>query len=186
MDKKNLATNHERAYSFGIDLLIITVIQLTLGSLTLLIYQKACAQYGVAIDEDTQLFLSQFCGGFFFLSYFTLSIGLFGNTVGKSVFKLKIIHENTGKKLTMPQAYWRSMSYLMSSWTYMVGFILPWFRSDKKALHDLLCGTLVVKAVQNGATNELQLELPLLANVHPIRTQTKQEVHGLARTGTDR
>ena len=173
-----------RMFSFATDLTVIAALQLTLGSLTLLLYQKGCARFDVTHNQETLLFLSEFCGGFFFLSYFTLSVGFFGNTLGKHIFKIKTVNAANGLSLTMPQAYWRSISYLMSSWTYMVGFVIPLFRSDKKALHDLLCGTQVVRQVQSEESNEPQLELPLFASVHPIKTQTTQVVHELAQTGT--
>jgi uncharacterized RDD family membrane protein YckC len=184
--EKNQAFRYERVASYMIDLCVIVSFQLTLGSGTLWFYRFACAQLSVGTSSDTEMFISQFCGGFFFISYFTLSVGLFGNTVGKFILKIKVVNEKDLSELTMPQAYWRSMGYLMSSWTYMVGFILPWVRKDKKALHDLLCGTLVVKEVQNAKSNALPLALPQFASVHPIKTPTKQEAPSLAQTGTDR
>jgi uncharacterized RDD family membrane protein YckC len=175
----------KRFAAFSIDLAIIASLQLTLGSLTLWFYQAVSIHFNGKPSEDTVLFLSQFCGGFFFLIYFTLSVGLFGNTVGKHLMQLKVIHQKTGEGLTLSQAYWRSMGYLMSSWTYMIGFTLPLFREDKRALHDLLCDTLVVKQAPNEALNAPQLELPLFANVHQIQTPTKKEALPLAQTGTD-
>lgn len=176
----------QRLASFGIDLFCIAGLQMTVGSLVLWLYRFACQQYGVSHDTDIELFLSQFYSAFFFIGYFTVSVGLFGNTVGKKVVGLKLIKEKTGEVLTMKDAYWRSMGYLMSSWTYMIGFILPLFREDKLALHDLLCGTRVVQQDTSGERSGQQLELPLLATVHPMRTRTKSQDPELGRTGTDR
>jgi uncharacterized RDD family membrane protein YckC len=178
------ATLRSRTAAFSIDLAVVVAVQLSLGSLTLWFYKFSCTQYGIAADYDCELFLSQFCGAFFFIGYFTISLGLFGNTLGKHLVGIEI-RTGHGHKLTLSQAYWRSMAYLMSSWTYMIGFILPWFRKDMMALHDLLCGTRVVQSIQSEAQSGQQLELPLLATVHPIQTVTKEPVPELARTGTD-
>jgi uncharacterized RDD family membrane protein YckC len=174
-----------RVYSFGIDFLFIIALQLILGTGTLWYYDLACASYGIATDPEVQSFLSQFCGGFFFLGYFTLSVGLFGNTAGKHYMGIKIINEKTGRPLTLPESYWRAMAYLMSSWTYMIGFIIPWFRADRKALHDLLCGTRVVPSTRSEAQTALPHEPHQFANVHWIQTPTTPADPERARTGTD-
>jgi uncharacterized RDD family membrane protein YckC len=177
-----------RAYAFAVDLTAIGALQLTLGSLTLLLYQSLSTQFGTDPDYDIQLFLSQFCGGFFFITYFTFSVGVFGNTLGKYLFKIETVYERDGlfQKPTLKQAYWRSMGYLMSSWTYMIGFIIPWFRTDNLALHDLLCGSRVVEQVQSAASSVQPISLPHLATVHPIQTPTTEQVLISRRTGTDR
>ena len=182
------ATFKNRALAFAIDLGIISVAQLALGGLTLQAYKYICIQFGSVADYDTSLILSQFCGGFFFISYFTFSVGVFGNTVGKEIMKLKVVYETDGVSThpTLRQAYWRSMAYLMSSWTYMIGFILPWFRKDKLALHDLVCGSRVVQQAPIAASNGQQLELPFLAPLLQMRIPTKEQAPTLGRTGTDR
>ena len=82
-----------------------------------------------------------------FVGYFTVSQGILRKYGGKKkIFQLKTVYGNTQESPTLMQAYWRSMGYLMSSWTYMVGFILPLFRKDNLALHDLLCGSHVVQS----------------------------------------
>lgn len=180
------ASQNQRVTSFGIDLFVIIVLQAVFGNFTLWVYHTTCAKYGVPADHDMELFLSQFCGGFFFLGYFTLSLGLFGNTLGKRVMGLRVVKSSTQESLTMPEAYWRAMGYLMSSWTYMIGFILPWFRSDKLALHDLLCGTQVVRSTPISASSALQLVLPPHLWPHQNQILPTQEAPSLARTGTDR
>jgi len=174
-----------RVLAFGVDMLTIVGLQLTLGALSLLIYRLSCHYLAVSSSESMTELLSEFSGGFLFVSYFTFSTGLFGNTLGKHLLNLQVIDEIQGQPIKMKKAYWRSLAYLMSSWTYMIGFIIPWFRTDRKALHDLLCGTRVVQRVPSAASTEQQLELPFLATVLQIRTPTTQEVRGLARTGTD-
>ena len=185
MNDSRSAHNFQRLYSLGIDLLMITILQLTLGTVTIWAYRAACHYFEILPDHDVLMFLSQFCGAFFFIGYFTFSVGLFGNTVGKRIMNIKVVKELADRPLTLGEAYWRSLAYLMSSWTYMIGFILPWFRKDKKALHDLLCGTRVVQRAKNEELTEHQLELPLHSSVLQIRIPTTEQDHVSARTGTD-
>jgi uncharacterized RDD family membrane protein YckC len=184
----NQASNRHRLIAFAIDMSIIALAQLTLGTLTLKLYTYACQQMGVVPDFDGATFLSEFCGGFFFISYFTFSVGVFGNTVGKEVMHLKVVYEKDGAEVspTLRQAYWRSMAYLMSSWTYMIGFILPYFRKDKLALHDLLCGSRVVLRVPNEVAHGQELLHQLHSPPPPTETLTTEQAPTLGRTGTGR
>ena len=177
-----------RAVAFMVDLVVVTIAQFTFGTMTLHFYAYLCDQMGTMPSYDTTLFLSQFCGGFFFVVYFTFSVGLFGNTWGKEIMGLKVVYHQDGKAHapTLRQAYWRSMAYLMSSWTYMIGFILPYFRKDRLALHDLLCGSQVVTQAGSESENAQQLDLPYLATVHQIKTPTKEQEPPKAQIGTDR
>jgi uncharacterized RDD family membrane protein YckC len=176
----------KRAAAFCIDFCHVAFLQFTVGLVVMHFYRFICRRYGVSPDGDVEDFLSEFLGAFFFVGYFTLSVGLFGNTVGKRLLNIKIIFEGTHRPPTLPQAYWRAMAYLMSSWTYAIGFILPWFRKDMKALHDLLCNTRVVSSIPIAERHELQLELPFLAPVHHLKIRTKSGDLEEARTGTGR
>ncbi|MCC6276574.1 MAG: RDD family protein [Oligoflexia bacterium] len=177
---------YARTVAFGIDLFVVAFLQLTIGFALLEGYEWACFQLGHKPDFEMELFLSQFCGGFFFLGYFTLSVGLFGNTLGKNLLGLVIIKNSTGKRLSLIDSYWRSLAYLLSSWTYMVGFMLPWFRKDKRALHDLVCDTQLARASAIAYEKRLQLELPLKTGFPLTQTPTTQDDHSLGRTGNDR
>ncbi len=176
-----------RALAFCIDLALIAAAQLTLGDGTLHLYANLCQTFKSEATLDTTLFLSQFCGGFFFIFYFTFSVGLFGNTVGKKIMRLQVIYEKDGQNHppTLRQAFYRTLGYLMSSWTYMIGFIIPYFRKDKQALHDLLCGSRVVRKAPSEVLNAQEPGLQRLAPVLPIRTPTMEQAPSQHRSGTD-
>jgi uncharacterized RDD family membrane protein YckC len=188
IEPTNQASNRHRAMAFTIDMGIVALAQLILGTLTLKLYTYTCTQMAVVPDFDAGAFLSEFCGGFFFISYFTFSVGIFGNTVGKKTMNLKVVYQKDGLEVspTLRQAYWRSMGYLMSSWTYMIGFILPYFRKDKLALHDLLCGSRVVGQAPIEVSHEPQLLHPLHLAPRSIETRTTEQDQLPGRTGTDR
>jgi len=148
-----------RFTAMTIDLMIIACLQILLGSSVILLYGLFCNLLGIESLEKTEEILSQFCGIFLFIGYFTMSVGLFGNTAGKYVTNIQIISEKTLSPLSPMQAFQRSLGYILSSWTYAIGFVMAYFRQDKKALHDLVCQTIVVD--KRVAASTAQLILPL-------------------------
>jgi uncharacterized RDD family membrane protein YckC len=169
------ASFFKRASAFGIDMLAILLLQLTLGGLTIKLYEYTCSQWGFLPEYQITLLISQFCGAFFFIGYFSMVQGIWGQTVGKYLMKIITLNSQTHQPLTLRESYWRSLSYLLSSWTYGVGFILPLFRKDKAALHDLLCGSLVaVKELTSNETSQ-QLALPFLASVHLLQKKRMEQ-----------
>lgn len=155
---------------------------MSLGGSTIKLYEYTCKIMSLTPDFQMSLLISQFCGAFFFLGYFSMTQGIWGQTLGKKMMGIIVLHSKTQKPLTLKQSYWRSLSYLLSSWTYGIGFILPLLRKDKLALHDLLCGTLV--AVKDGFSVETsqQLELPFLATVHQLQTKQTAQAPVLDQT----
>ena len=82
-----------------------------------------------------------------YLSYFTIAHWYAGRTVGKWLWGLRVTHQ--GGDLSLPRAFGRSLGYLVSGQlTLCVGFLLPLFRRDGLALHDLLLRTEVVRAAE--------------------------------------
>ncbi|MBI5624328.1 MAG: RDD family protein [Elusimicrobia bacterium] len=69
--------------------------------------------------------------------------GVRGQTLGKKVMKIKVVMDD-GSGLTMPQALMRCLGYFVTGLTFWLGSLLA-LREDRKALHDLIAGTQVVK-----------------------------------------
>ncbi|HIC12614.1 MAG TPA: hypothetical protein EYO75_04465 [Sulfurimonas sp.] len=46
--------------------------------------------------------------------------------------------------ITNQQAISRSIGYIASTFSFLIGFIMVAFRDDKRGLHDLLAGTVVI------------------------------------------
>ncbi len=144
-------------------------------------YELLCSVKNLTASTEVELFMSQFTGGLFFVAYFTFAEAIYSQTLGKKLMQIQTLHKNTGMPLTLKQSYWRALSYLVSSWTYGIGFILPLVRKDNLALHDLLCNTQVVESESSEASTSQQLELPFLASVHQIRIARKESVHEAAQ-----
>lgn len=66
-----------------------------------------------------------------------------GQTPGKKAIKAKIVDAKTFEKIGFLRSYARFIFYVIS-FISIIGFFLPFFRKDKRALHDLIARTVVV------------------------------------------
>jgi uncharacterized RDD family membrane protein YckC len=67
-----------------------------------------------------------------------------GATPGKKFVHIKIVDAKTFQDITNTQAITRSIGYLASTFAFLIGFVMVAFRDDKRALHDILAGTIVI------------------------------------------
>jgi uncharacterized RDD family membrane protein YckC len=67
----------------------------------------------------------------------------FGQTPGKKAYDIKVVNDKTGEYISFFKSIFRFVTFLFTATTFL-GLFLPFYRKDKKALHDLLSGTIVV------------------------------------------
>ena len=67
-----------------------------------------------------------------------------GATPGKKFVNIKIVDAKTLHDIDTKQAITRSLGYIASILILMIGFLMVGLRKDKRGLHDLLAGTLVI------------------------------------------
>jgi uncharacterized RDD family membrane protein YckC len=67
-----------------------------------------------------------------------------GATPGKRFVGIHIVDAKTYEELDNKQAIIRSFGYIASTFSFLIGFLMVAFRKDKRGLHDLLAGTIVV------------------------------------------
>ena len=67
-----------------------------------------------------------------------------GATPGKKFVHIKIVDAKTFEDITNTQAITRSLGYIASTFAFLIGFLMVGFRKDKRGLHDLLAGTVVI------------------------------------------
>ncbi len=67
-----------------------------------------------------------------------------GATPGKRVVHITIVDAKTLGDIDNKQAITRSLGYIVSTLLLLMGFLMVAFRQDKRALHDLLAGTVVI------------------------------------------
>jgi len=68
----------------------------------------------------------------------------FGQTPGKKAYEIKVVNASNGDNISFFQALFRFFAFLLSA-TIILGLLVPFFRKDSKALHDLLARTIVIK-----------------------------------------
>lgn len=106
-------------------------------------------EYGISKPLDLSAFNQQVVG-------VIISIGLSywyycryqvkkGTTLGKKIFDIYVIDEKTGAGLTHRQAIIRLVGYLASYAIFGCGFLMAAYHPQKRALHDLIAGTISVR-----------------------------------------
>jgi uncharacterized RDD family membrane protein YckC len=77
------------------------------------------------------------------LGYEVLFLGLFGATPGKLMLALKVVTD-AGEPIGVLRAFFRYWAMGLSYCLCYIGFIMAAFSENKRALHDMICGTRVV------------------------------------------
>lgn len=78
------------------------------------------------------------------VAYGTFFVGKFGATPGKMACRLKVVRSD-GTPLTYGRAFGRVFATGVSYMTLYIGFILAAFDDEKRALHDRMCDTRVIR-----------------------------------------
>ncbi len=79
------------------------------------------------------------------LAYVIYFLGTFGATPGKMACGLKVVRSD-GEKISYARACGRFFAEFLSSIILGIGYIIAAFDEEKRALHDRICDTRVVKA----------------------------------------
>jgi uncharacterized RDD family membrane protein YckC len=77
-------------------------------------------------------------------TYETYMLGKYGATLGKMAAKIRVVRAD-GSPLTYGRAFGRYCAKIVSALLLYVGFIMAGFDKEKRALHDHMCGTRVIK-----------------------------------------
>jgi uncharacterized RDD family membrane protein YckC len=67
----------------------------------------------------------------------------FGQTPGKKAYEIMVVDDTTFEKIGFFRAFFRFVMFLFSA-TILLGLLTPFYRKDKKALHDIICNTVEV------------------------------------------
>ena len=74
---------------------------------------------------------------------YAILVSKFGQTPGKKAYVIKVVDAKTGENISFFRALARFIAFLFSA-TILLGLLVPFYRADKRALHDLICGTAVI------------------------------------------
>ena len=86
-----------------------------------------------------------FFGVFTYGLIYTVLLYKFGQTPGKKAYIIKVVDVHTRENIGYFQAWLRFVGFLFSA-TLLLGLFFPFFRKDKRSLHDLIAGTIVIVA----------------------------------------
>lgn len=104
---------------------------------------------GGKIMVSSELLLSLFMPYYFLtiltsLSYYTILHGSKGQTLGKKIVGLKVVHIS-GRSLGFGQAFVRWVGYILCALSLSIGFFWIAFDKNKQGWHDRIANSFVVK-----------------------------------------
>jgi uncharacterized RDD family membrane protein YckC len=98
--------------------------------------------------------VGQAIGGLIFIAYFTGLWGLTGQTIGMMLLGLHVVRDVDGGKISWGNAVLRFIGLLVAFACIWIGVIWVAFDSRKQGWQDRIGGTVVVRNVGDGNTNE--------------------------------
>jgi uncharacterized RDD family membrane protein YckC len=78
-------------------------------------------------------------------AYMTASLGFLGKTIGMRLFSLELVDAVENEYPTLLQAAVSSSLFLVSLAVFGAGFVTVFFNEERRAVHDLLSGTILVR-----------------------------------------
>lgn len=146
-----------RAAAYLVDLFLVTLVLLPVR----LAFFILNSVWQNSILNATVLFQHNICSIFCFLMtalYFVLTTYLTGQTVGKRIFKIRVVPAE-GERLELMNVIYRETVGRYLSSLLLIGYLMALVEEEKKSLHDWLCDTRVVMAAgQAGEQTEEQTE----------------------------
>ncbi len=130
-----------RFWAVVIDGIIEYVILLMVGGLAFGIAGMDFNNVPAVLFAEGVLFLVQLLLGF---SYEVWFIGKLGATPGKLAFGLTVVSAE-GTKISYQRAMARCGAKFISTMTFLIGYLMAAFDIEKRALHDRICDTRVIR-----------------------------------------
>lgn len=137
-----------RALAYLTDLFLTELVSAFLVSVRFLAVDLASAHetgFGfMDLPEGDGIGLSLFIGILSFVLYFTFFTYWGGQTPGKMLMRARVVTTDLGE-VSLPRALLRTVCYFASSFFFGLGFMIAAFNHEKRALHDLVAGTRVIR-----------------------------------------
>lgn len=143
-----------------IDTLILTVaawfLELMLLGLTYFVSQYH-KPFPKPFSDAFNPFFLQIFNGILYVAlatpYFVWGHYRYGTTLGKRPFRIYVVNHANLLPISLFQSWMRCFGYIVSYLPFGVGFLMVAFQPEKRALHDLMAGTVsIVKTARNQET----------------------------------
>ena len=124
-----------------IDWIILSIVNFVLSFVTVLVI-------GLWENETLAIILpilQNILAFAFNIVYVTYFLGKYSATPGKMACGLKVVRPD-GEKISYARACGRFFADMLSAMIFYVGYIMVAFDEEKRALHDHICDTRVIKA----------------------------------------
>lgn len=123
---------------------IRTVAALVDGLWVLVVCGLAWFATGSVLDDEQRMTMVTVLSSFLWLASSVVGWSLWGATPGKLLLGLRVFPAGGNSPgVGFPKGLLRALGYMLSSLTAGVGFLMAAFTKDKRALHDMIAGTLV-------------------------------------------
>lgn len=96
-------------------------------------------------DDFQSSQIAPFIGVSIYGFIYAILLAKMAQTPGKKAYGIKVVDATTFEKISFFRALFRFVAFLFSA-TILIGLLVPFYRKDKKALHDLLSATVEIKA----------------------------------------
>jgi uncharacterized RDD family membrane protein YckC len=116
------------------------------GFATLIILSPFLLSGGTWLSVSGVLTLVAALAIFLFL-YMTASLAVWGKTFGMRLFSLELIDADMNRYPTVHQAAVSSAVYLLSMFFGGLGFLTVFYNEEKRAIHDIVSGTLLIREI---------------------------------------
>ncbi|MEW5978933.1 MAG: RDD family protein [Acidobacteriota bacterium] len=98
-----------------------------------------------SVSNTTWLILFQLVQFVVVVAYSTWFLGKYGATPGKMACRLRVI-QGDGSRIGYGRAFGRYFAEVVSALILMIGYLMAAFDAEKRALHDRMCNTRVVRS----------------------------------------
>jgi len=135
-----------RLFAFEIDLLLLVLLLAIFVVAGFIAAEWGSGEVGMSLVKKARVIVPLILPLAIVLGivYFSFFHAAWGQTIGKMVFRVRVV-QTGGQPLTFPLALLRTFAYLLSAVPAFLGFIWTGFSSGKRAWHDLISGTIVVR-----------------------------------------
>ena len=152
-----------RVCAESIDSTILTLVAWLFEIVILGIFHWLRKKYGGDAVPDfwsayNAFFLQMFNMGLYVVlsfPYYVYGQLRWGTTLGKRPFRVYVVGAGTLAPLTLKQSLVRFLGYGVSTALFMTGFLMAAFHPQKRALHDLMAGTVSIIRPKKPKTPEV-------------------------------